>query len=280
MSRLFVVLSLLITSTAFANSGASAFNLEEAKERCLTHFTESPEIYANDYHWGYTLLEMEDRFEEIYSSGKRLNMHSEYLPEKNQFVVYYDDKKHFPVVINDQFIKSVTNQIEVAIENGFADFVFFPDMGHSHLYFPQDHWDKEYLNFEYDYKTQYLLYQKMINDPKMKALYHLTEQLQMLDENDKVMEDPILSFKYWHRNFVGYNDGSRKFQIELAPEDKKYNTVSGMEGHKSWSAGFAVSASKDGCFPYTDKDGKVRYFDIGLQDPRYDPAKTSEESNL
>ncbi len=263
-------LSLFMTSNAFAKT---ALQLGEAKKRCLTHFSESPEVFADDFSWGYTLLEMEDRFEEIYHSGKRLNMHSLYDPITDQFMLFYDDKKHLPVPIDGHFIKSVTNQIEIAIEKGYASFVFFPDMGHSHLYFPEQHWQDNYAGENAPQGERNNLYTKMLADPKMKALYHLAEQLQMQNEDQSVIDDETLTFKYWHRNFVGYNDGSTQYQIEVAPPEKKFNTVGSIAGYKVYSAGFAISASKDGCFPYQDKDGKTRYFDIGLQDPRYDPNK-------
>ncbi len=276
MSRFFCAF-VLIFSIAAQGKDQTAFNIEVAKQRCQVSFHQTPEVYANDFKWGYTLLEMSDRFEEIYDSGKRLNMHAEYNPGEDQFYIFYDDKDHLPVAITEDFIKSVTNQIEVALANRFADYVFFPDMGHSHLHFPESHWQKEYTGENAPPKPRNNLYQKMLADPKMKALYHLAEQLQLQDEDKNLLADDLLVFKYWHRNFVGYNDTSRDFQIEVAPADKNYNTVGSIDEHHGYSAGFAVSASKDGCFPYIDKDGVTRYFDIGLQDPRYDPSKTQNE---
>lgn len=254
--------------------------MEVAKERCQSHYSESKEVYMNDFKWGVTLLEMSDKFEEIYSSGKRLYMHTNYDKDKKEFVTYLNRKDGLPVTLTENFIKSVTNHIEVAIANGFADYVFFPDMGHTHLYFPQSHWDSEYGNFDKSSKNQPNLYKKMLSDPKMKALYHLAEQLKMQDENKKVLKDKTLFFKYWHRNFVGMNDGTKNYQIEVAEEGALYNTVKNMDEHDSWSAGIAVSASEKGCFPYIDKDGNTRYFDIGLVDPRYDPNQNSGEWGL
>ena len=103
----------------------------------------------------------------------------------------------------------------------------------------------------------------------MKALYHLTEQLQMLDENKQVIPTPPLPFKYWNRNFLGYNDGTANYDVPVAHENKNYNTVGSLDGHLLYSAGFAVSANKDGCFAYKDRSGKTLYFDIGLHAPKY-----------
>ncbi len=276
MLRTLSAICLLFSFSAHATT-KTAFNIEEAKIRCQTHFSQSPEIFAQDFSWGYTLLEMADKFEEIYDSGKRLFMHSQYDPQTDQFSIFFDGKKQLPVPITESFIKNVTLQIEVAIDKGYADYVFFPDMGHSHLYFPEDHWQAQYTGENEPPKPRSNLYKKMFADPKLRPLYHLTEQLKMQNEDKTLIEDEILIFKYWHRNFVGTNDGSGNYQIEVAPPEKLYNTVSSIEGHHSYSAGFAVSASKDGCFPYTDKDGVTRYFDIGLNDPRYDPSQTGGE---
>ena len=53
----------------------------------------------------------------------------------------------------------------------------------------------------------------MLADPKMTALYHLAEQLQLQDEDKNLLADELLVFKYWHRNFVGYNDTSRDLLV-------------------------------------------------------------------
>lgn len=247
----------------------SAFNLEIAKKRCQTHYTESPELFADTFKWGYTLLEMSDRFLEMYDSGERLHIHSFYDKEQDQFIIYTNDTKPQAFTITENLIRSVTLHIETAIAKGYADYVFFPDMGHSHFYFPEEHWQKNYASMKKVPPYRDALYQKMLADPELKALYHLAEQLKMKTDGI-VSKDPILNFKYWNRNFVGYNLGTRDHDIVIDHE-QAYNTVGKIKGHSYWGEGLAISASKDGCFPYRDKDGQVRYFDISIQDPRYDP---------
>lgn len=251
----------------------SAFDIEEAKKRCQTDFKDSPEVYFGDFNWGYSLQTMEQRFEEIYNSGKRLFGHPKYDPSNDSFYIFYDTKRHLPVKISQGFIKNVTLHIETAIDRGYAEFVFFPDMGHSHLYFPQDHWDKNLSTIEVTTETRNKLYEAMLNDPKMQPLYHLTEQLKMVDENKQIIDDPILEFKYWHRNFKGTNDLSGKYSIHVEVNKAGGNTVREIDGYRRYGSGFAVSASKDGCFPYRNKNGETLYFDIGLHDPQ--PKNTS-----
>jgi len=174
--------------------------------------------------------------------------------------------------MSPDFIANVASQIEVALEKGFADYVFFPDMGHSHLYFPEEHWQQEYGQFDMSPANQNNLFEKMLTDSKMRPLYHLAEQLKMTDDQtNTILEDDILSFKYWHRNFVGFNNGSGDYDIYLAPKDKNFNTVSAIKGYFKWSTGFSVHANSKGCFAYKDKDGVKRYFDISLEDVNYSP---------
>ncbi len=272
MLQTLVCIAFIFSFSQIALSKESAFDLEEAKTRCTAHYSDTPDVHMDDFKWGYSLTTMEDQFEETYSSGKRLEYHANYEETEKAFFLYLDNERYQPVKITQGFIKSVTQQIELAIAKGFADFVFFPDMGHAHLHFPEEHWQNEFANFGDTFKNRDKLYEKMLADPQMKALYHLAEQLKMQDEDKNVLLDDTIFFKYWHRNFVGYNDASSGYQIEVAPKENLYNTVGHIDDHKSWSAGFAVSASKDGCFPYIDKYGDTRYFDISLKDPPYSPS--------
>src|SRR5690606_8659860 len=120
----------------------------------------------------------------------------------------------------ESFIKSVTLQIETALEKGFAKQIFFSDMGHSHLYFPEEHWQKNYTHYPTltTAQSQVELYEQMLSDTEMRPLYHLCEQLQMKDENKVLLDDPEIQFRYWNRNFVGQNDESKDFEIFINKE--------------------------------------------------------------
>lgn len=74
----------------------------------------------------------------------------------------------------------MTTHIETALREGYAHFVFFPDMGHAHLYFPADHWRKAYASAESILQSLEALYEKML-------------------------ADPVLRHKYWNRNFLCRN---------------------------------------------------------------------------
>lgn len=246
------------------------YNIQEAKQRCGTHYSNSQEVYFSDFSWGYSLQSMENKFEEIYESGKRIGYHSQYNEQEQSFYVFLKRSQVHPVKIDENFIFNVTRQIERAIENGYAEFPFFPDMGHTHLYFPIDHWNNVYEPMDSSPSVQYLRYEKMLSDKKMHPLYHLSEQLQVLNENADPINE-LLAFRYWNRNYLGTNDGSSQFSIHQAPPENSYNTVRNIDGNSRWGAGFIISASHLGCFPYKDKNGQRRYFDISLHDPGVDP---------
>jgi len=251
---------------------------QESIERCQTHPDQSEELLSNEFKWGYTLLEMQDQFEKTYASGKRLLLHANYDNQSASFKIYdnSDAKTIKSLVINKNFIKSVTRQIETALKMGYASYVFFPDMGHSHLYFKEDHWLKNYQSLATNKSGQkHLLYEKMFADPELKALYHLSEQLEFKDEHGHLHNDEVLNFKYWTRNFLGQNNQSGLYDLPVSNDQTKFNTVAGLPDYHLYSSGFAISSSQKGCFPYEDQNGVIRYFDISLHDPRPDMTDPS-----
>ncbi|MCB0379008.1 MAG: hypothetical protein KDD33_10995 [Bdellovibrionales bacterium] len=283
MKALWLFISLFYGFAALAQSTnfKSGFNLEEAKVRCASDFVHSKTLYSNDVHWGYSIEEMAQDFTTIYNSGKRLSYHSTYDAITDNFYVHYDDSnnKTYPVKLTKGFIKSVTQQIENALQAGYADYVFFPDMGHSHLYFPEEHWQKNYAQWKLDPEARRQLYEAMLADPQMRPLYHTCEQLKMQDENKALIDDDFLKFRYWNRNVLGKNDESGDLQIEVNSVDN-FNTVREVPGHYLFSAGYNISASREGCFPYKTPEGQILYFDISLSDLKYDPKASSNNDDF
>lgn len=215
---------------------------------------------------------MQDQFLKTYQSGKRLGLHANYDYKNQSFVIYSKMvNKTFPIKINQSFIRSITLQIETALKKGYASFVFFPDMGHTHLYFKKEQWEKNYHALTLKIGDQPLLYEKMFSDPQLMPLYHLSEQLKLKDNEGILINDETISFKFWTRNFMARNDETDFYTL---PIDMNHptNTVDKIEGLNRYGQGFAVSASEKGCFPYQDSDGEIRYFDIALYEPRSDPS--------
>lgn len=265
-SLIFVIISLMSLS-AFAEP--SGFDLELSKKRCAAPTADEPIVYNSDFRWNYTLPEMAQRFEEIYNSGKRLDARAFYSKEDDQF---YLTHRGFNTVnrvkINELFIRSVTRHIEVSLQNKYAEFIFFPDMGHSHLYFEETHWQAAYPVIP-ETPEFYTHYEEMLNDPKMRALYHTAEQLAMKDKQTGKFYDEHSEFRFWHRNPVGDNTIPDAMAIYTDPKHIA-NSVGEIHGHHSWSAGYNISSSKNGCFAYRH-NGKILFFDISLLDLPMDP---------
>lgn len=252
----------------------SGFDLEASKARCAPAPIDEPIVYNSDFRWSYTLEEMSQRFDEIYNSGKRLDARAYYDQHTDSFyLTFRHNEELLRVKIDENFIRSVTRHIEVALENKYAEHIFFPDMGHSHLYFEESHWNKDYANIPgpAQYNEHY---QKMLNDPMMRALYHTAEQLKMKEKDSAIFYSAHHEFRFWHRNPVGDNKSSDHLQIYTDPKHIA-NSVGELPGHHSWSSGYNISSSKNGCFSYI-KDGKILYFDISLYDLPMDPSKPGD----
>jgi hypothetical protein len=106
-------------------------------------------------------------------------------------------------------------------------------------------------------------------------LYHTAEQLQTLDENNELLNDRHLRWRFFTRNLVGDNAHLARLDLLHEPTHPS-NTSRKMPGHRYWGSGFNISANKDGCFPYVF-DGVTYWFDISLSDP---PSNGSSSGDL
>lgn len=245
---------------------------EEVKRRCGPQTTNELLLYFDDFKWYYTLPEMAAKYEEIYASGKRLWKRAYYDSASGEFILPLESQRGGDVVLSRRAILSIRRHIETALTKGYAQFVFFPDMGHSHFYISEEIWRERYSQIPM--KKQNLIYQGLLADPHLKILYHTAEQLKTLDENKKPIADYQIQWRYYTRNIVGDNEAMGALEIHNASgPDNVANTVRQYPGHFSWSAGFNISASQDGCFPFV-ANGKTYYFDISLHDlqPRSAPV--------
>ena len=60
---MFILKLLLVVSNIVSANASSAFNINEAKQRCLGHSDDSPHVYMSDFKWGYTLESMAAKFD-------------------------------------------------------------------------------------------------------------------------------------------------------------------------------------------------------------------------
>ena len=237
--------------------------------RCTPPADDEPVIYSNEFSWGYTQETMKAKFEEMYASDKRLSERAYFDDETGNFILPTYEGWGGEVILSRRLVENVTMHIEKALLLGYADFVFFPDMGHSHFFVPEDHWEEHYRGTPVsgiaDRNT------KLFEDPELKVLYHTAEQLEMLDDNNKVLDDPWVQWRYHTRNPVGDNDWQGRIDL-LREYESAANTSRNYPGHHYHGAGFNLSANKDGCFPYRAPDGQLFWYDISLEDLPYDTS--------
>jgi|GEM_PF-1313557 len=232
-------------------------------QRCISQKNE-PIVYMEQFQWNQSPSTMNNLFDEIYKSGARLKNRA-YL-ENHEIILPFETTREIkPVSISNEFIINLTQRIEETLRKGFAEHVFFSDMGHSHFYFDNDHWDLNYSQFLEDLPTSDFnqFYEKAFADPEMLILFHTAEQLKIVDDNREIINDPYIRFRWWHRNPTIPNNRSDSIWVPTAPDDS-FNTVREISGFNRWGGGFYISSSNKGCFPYKNPTGKILYFDISL----------------
>ncbi len=228
-----------------------------------------PLVYMSEFKWGQTLEQMRVKFKENYESGKRLKARAYFDESEDSYVL---PKSTGKVKISANTIRNITRHVEHSLERRYADFVFFPDMGHSHFFVPNADW-ASISDIPPD--QQHLVYSKLLSLPGLKVLYHTAEQLSVREgERGKgpFPQDKILLWRYFSRNPIGDNVTGDNVAPYFAFTNQSYNTIQELKDHRFWSGGFSISASKDGCFAYKSPDDKIYRFDLSLEDLPYSPG--------
>ena len=252
---------------------ADGFGEEESPEwasikaRRVPPDQEEPVLYSSAFRWGYDLESMRLKFDEIYSDKARLFGRAYFDESRSVFILPDVPIWGGEVILTKRLIESVKAHIETALKYGYADFIFFPDMGHSHLFIPQDRWDDVYAGFALENLSS--MRSAVLDDPDVRILYHTAEQLELLDTDDVVKKDPDLMWRYFTRNPVGDNQGLGRLDL-IRDLETAMNTARDLPGYHYYGAGFNLSANANGCFPFVH-EGVVRYFDISLFDLKADP---------
>ena len=236
--------------------------------RCTPPADDEPVIFSSDFIWGDSLEGMAQRFVEMYASEKRLSGRVYFDPEQGTFVLPCLKAWGGQILLSTRLIENVRRHVEKALLRGYAEFVFFPDMGHSHLFVPQNRWDETYAGRPVDEWSA--MYAELFADPELKVLYHTAEQLQVMDVNNELLDNRHLRWRFFTRNIVGDNAYLSRLEL-LHDPDHMANTARDMPGHHYQGAGFNISANQNGCFPYVH-EGELYWFDISLSDPLPDPG--------
>lgn len=250
-------------------------SMKEIAKRCDPLKSDAP-LYANDFKWGYEVQELISKFFEIYNSNKRLPQKAYWDQSSKKLLLPIRNEWGDPVPINENFVQSISRHIEKAFELKVIDGVFFPDMGHSHLLIPENHYKKNYQNFEVREFSK--KYENFFQDPAVEVLYHTAEQIKMRDENGHLLENPYVQFRHKTRNPVGNLHPQSELKF-LENKNSAANTAGAPDGYVWWGGGFNLSANQDGCFAYSNK-GQIFYFDISLYDLDYHPDHGGVFSNF
>lgn len=231
----------------------------EIAARCTAPADDEEGIYYSDFRWDYSFDDMEARFWEIYGSGKRLVGRAHYDAGRDLFVMPQTPSWGGEVVLSERLVENVRRHIEGALARNYADFIFFPDMGHAHLFIPHERWEHVYAGRPVSELSD--RYSEMFDDPSLRVLYHTAEQLAHIEDGELV-DDRYLQWRHYTRNVVGDNRGLGKLDL-IRDLSSDANTAHYLEGHRYHGGGFYLSASEDGCFPFV-KNGEVLYFDISV----------------
>lgn len=266
MKKIITLFSLMTLTSAYGEEVVR-------KSHCGVQPNDEPAVYSSDFSWGMKLDEIKKKYQEIYKSGKRLK-HRAWFDGENIVMPHKGLGQTInKVKLTDTFIKSVRGHVENAIRLGYVDALIFPDMGHSHLFIPHDTYEKvQRASGRQTWKFYELIFQQ----PDLKMLYHTAEQLEMLDENKKPVDNRKIQWRFFTRNLVGGNQALGKVEL-LHNEGHSHNTAREYdEKHRYYGAGFNISASVDGCFPFK-VNGETFYFDLSFYD--LEPGSSSGSSD-
>lgn len=265
--KILAVLLLIISPAVWAGN-----SLSEIAKRCPSPGVSSPVLYSDDFKWGYELVEMLERFSQIYHGEKRLAKRAFVDTAAQKILLPYDAERGGAIVITENFVNTISRHISRAFELKIIDGVFFPDMGHSHLLIPEQAMKQKYDHYPVNNFAQF--YRDLFADPQLKILYHTAEQLKMLDEEQKLLPDPQVQWRHHTRNLVGENYPTSEMHYVQSP-DSPVNTAHEYPGHQWWGAGFNLSANQNGCFEYR-KGQQIFYFDISMYDLETNPEKIGD----
>ena len=217
----------------------------------------------------YESCQLHTLSESSYTSPHRMYKRAYYDSAERAFVLPFKKYEAIQIIkLTNNFIFNVIFHIEAALENNYADYINFSDMGHSHFLVPKAYYEKEISPMATQNMAEQI--EKILSFEETKFLYHTAEQLQIVQRADDQIilpDDEYLKHRYLTRNIIGDNKRSKKLEIVQVKDLKKeYNTVRDVEGYQWLGFIYFIHANHKGCFPFK-KDGNIQYFDINLIGP-------------
>lgn len=234
--KLFLLLgALLVNAPAFA---------EAPRSECFSPSPTEPKVKQPSV--STNLQEIATKFIALYESGDRLHKRAYWSTETNRYMSSIQGKE---IELPTSFIQVFTQEIELALQRGYAQFVAYSDFGHGHLFVPE--------------KSK-ISYSDALSSPKTRILFHTIEFLQIRGRNGKgpLPTEAWPAWRYFSRNFYGTLGSPENLEVIFA-DSETYNTVRDMPEYSQIGT-FYFSASKNGCFPFKTKKG-IYYFDISFE---------------
>lgn len=262
------VLFFLVLSFFSINSFAISIEekLELAKERCTPFKDTDAVLTMKNFKNTQTKEDMQKLYDETYESEGRLPNRVGYYGDVDSFISQRGSKHQgdFP----KDYIKSVITQIEKMIRLNYIKHVFYSDLGHSHFFIPMDYYLEEISGKKYLATKSASI---AMLSKGMKTLYHTAELLHVRDsETKELFKDTYVQWRFYTRNPVA----SFNADVELLTDFSGLgNTVRDyfpdIENYR-YFAGYYISANKNGCFPFENKEGELSYFDLSFDAPIYE----------
>lgn len=262
-----VVCLLLLNALTWLSFSTTGY---AASSHCLPESKEDQLIYR-DHQIFHSKEELKQSFETLYRSGRRLHGRLFFDETKKIHLAPYGKSL---LTIPNSFLEGVTRHIEKALKNSYVDHLFYPDMGHGHIYLPLKEWE----NIKASTSSTSQQLNMVLKSPSVKVLYHTAELLQ-IKEGDfatgDLPSDPWKLWRYFSRNLFGHFGKRPQLEVLYAGSKKIYNTVREISGHVDISI-FYLSSTKNGCLSYLHSE-KQHYYDLSFKNI---PHKPTQESRL
>ncbi len=192
------------------------------------------------------IKKLEEDFWLNYQSGLRFK---NYVQPIEGRLIYQDGSKKIEIPFD--LLSALTSHLEKALKLQYAEFIFYPDLGHVHLLLPEKSFVRK--NIEDNLKRKDLVF-----------LYHAAELFEFKKNSSlssPLVDDEWFRWRYYSRNFLGTMDPQQNLQV-IYSNNSLYNTVRQVEGYEQVETLY-FNAHQEGCFSYQAKSRRL-HFDVSF----------------
>lgn len=252
-------ITFLVTLAVFSKSFADCSAYVEGEPGKTQYSFENDNVMGMH---GFSLQNLKAFFHEFYNEGRRAKNRVYFNPSLNSYVTN-SELVVKETAIDEKFIGAIQTHVETALKNKWAQFVFFSDMGHGHIYYPSN---KILPPLTANVSDRQARLTQVLSDPSTQIVYHTSEELDLTGARDPQNKDhDFLQHLFLSRNILGTFAQKASAQVIDNPHrTEMVNTVRGLDGYSELQEMVIyIRANKNGCFPYK-KDNQTFYFDIQI----------------